>query len=105
MATVNEIPKEAPPAYVNNGPDWEVPPEEGRKPSRFRIGAGATGGSTFADRFDSILSPHKRYLGRSRRTFIIIIGVTFLIILALVIGLAVGLSHKSKYAPASPKPF
>lgn len=96
MATVNEIPKEAPPAYMNNGPDWEVP-LEGRKPSRFRIGAGATRGPTFADRFDSILSPHKRYLGRSRRTFLIIIGVIFLLILALIIGLAVGLSHKSKH--------
>jgi hypothetical protein len=104
MATVNEISKEAPPAYMNNGPDWEVP-LEGRKPSRFRIGAGATRGPTFADRFDSILSPHKRYLGRSRRTFLIIIGVIFLLILALIIGLAVGLSHKSKYAPASPESF
>ncbi|OCL09272.1 hypothetical protein AOQ84DRAFT_397478 [Glonium stellatum] len=97
MATVNGIPKEAPPAYTNNGPDWEVPLGEGRKPSRFRIRAGAIGGPTFTDSFNGILSPHRRYFGRSRRTFLIIIGVIFLLILALIIGLAVGLSHKSQH--------
>jgi hypothetical protein len=59
------------------------------------VGTGATGWA-LSDRFDRILPPHRRYFGRSRRTLLIIILVAFLCLLALIIGLAVGLSGGSK---------
>jgi hypothetical protein len=58
-------------------------------------GAGATGWA-LSDRFDRVLPPHKRYFGRSRRTLLIIILVAFLCLLALIIGLAVGLGGGAK---------
>src|SRR5580700_2048970 len=45
-------------------------------------------------RFDALLSPHRRYLGRSRRTFLLIILAIFLCLLALILGLAIGLSRR-----------
>lgn len=72
---------------------WDIP-EEGQKPKRgLHLGAGA--GWALSDRLDRILPPHKRYLGRSRRTLLIALLVAFLCLLALIIGLAVGLSKKS----------
>jgi hypothetical protein len=58
-------------------------------------GVGATGWA-LSDRFDRVLPPHKRYFGRSRRTLLIIILVAFLCLLALIIGLAVGLGGGAK---------
>ncbi|KAI9755049.1 MAG: hypothetical protein M4579_004453 [Chaenotheca gracillima] len=46
--------------------------------------------------FDRILPAHRRYWGRSRRTFLIIIGLITFVLLALIIGLAAGLSTRSK---------
>ncbi|KAF5845281.1 hypothetical protein GGP41_002871 [Bipolaris sorokiniana] len=59
-----------------------------------------TGGalvSTISRRLDNFLPPHKRYFNNriSRRTLLIIIGASFILLLALIIGLAVGLSGKS----------
>jgi hypothetical protein len=76
---------------------WDVP-EEGQSKKRrnvFGVGTGATGWA-LKDRFDRVLPPHRRYLGRSRRTLLIIILVAFVCLLALIIGLAVGLSGGSK---------
>jgi hypothetical protein len=73
--------------------DTEVPSK--KKHNILGTGAGATGWA-LSDRFDRVLPPHKRYFGRSRRTFLIIILVAFLCLLALIIGLAVGLGGGSK---------
>lgn len=75
---------------------WDVP-EEGQKKKGALFGAGAGTGAKWAlkDRFDRALPRHKRYLGQSRRTFLIALLVAFVCLLALVIGLAVGLSKKS----------
>ncbi|KAI8938539.1 hypothetical protein NX059_004425 [Plenodomus lindquistii] len=73
-------------------------PEEGQQ-QQYNKGFGAGTGTSrwaLADRFDRMLPPHKRYLGRSRRTLLIVIGIIFLCILALIIGLAVGLRGESK---------
>lgn len=96
-------PKKPLPAHTagNNAPDWEIPEEGTTRKSRLRfrgIGGSATGWA-ISDRFDRVLPPHKRYFGRSRRVLLIAIGVIFLLLLALIIGLAVGLSNKSKYTP------
>lgn len=76
---------------------WDVPEEGQQKRKEALFGAGAGTGAKWAlkDRFDRVLPPHKRYLGRSRRVFIIALLVAFVCLLALVIGLAVGLSKKS----------
>ncbi|KAJ5057756.1 RlpA-like double-psi beta-barrel-protein domain-containing protein-containing protein [Bipolaris maydis] len=64
------------------------------------IEQGATGGalsSTISRHLDNLLPPHKRYFNNriSRRTLLIIIGASFILLLALIVGLAVGLSGKS----------
>jgi hypothetical protein len=82
-------------------PGWDTPEEGEIKKSRFRTGAigGSATGWAISDRFDRVLPPHKRYFGRSRRVLLIAIGVIALLVLALIVGLAVGLSKKSKYFP------
>ncbi|KAF1925239.1 uncharacterized protein M421DRAFT_15328, partial [Didymella exigua CBS 183.55] len=57
---------------------------------------GAGAGWALSDCFDRLFVPHKRYLGRSRRTFLIALLVAFICLVALIIGLAVGLSKKSE---------
>ncbi|KAF2026321.1 hypothetical protein EK21DRAFT_74480 [Setomelanomma holmii] len=84
---------------------WEVP-EEGkteRRHIRMGMGASATGWA-FSDHFDRMLPPHRRYFGRSRRTYLIAILIVFLCLLALIIGLAVGLSGKKKGPQNLPLP-
>lgn len=79
---------------ANDTTAWEAPGDaKNNRKGRF-LGAGA--GWALSDRLDRILPPHKRYLGRSRRTLLIAILVAFLCLLALVIGLAVGLSKKAE---------
>ncbi|UPX20794.1 uncharacterized protein EKO05_0011014 [Ascochyta rabiei] len=73
---------------------WDVPKEGQSKRRHMHFGAGA--GWALSDRFDRALPPHRRYLGRSRRTLIVAVIVAFVCLLALIIGLAVGLSGKSK---------
>ncbi|OAL03587.1 hypothetical protein IQ06DRAFT_243600 [Phaeosphaeriaceae sp. SRC1lsM3a] len=84
---------------------WDTP-EEGQRKSRrnfLGVGSGAAGWA-LSDRFNRILPPHKRYFGRSRRTLLIIVGVAFLCLLALIIGLAVGLGGGSKKTRFIPLP-
>lgn len=73
---------------------WHMPEQGQGKRRRIHLGAGT--GWSLSDRFDRIIPPHKQYLGRSRRTLLIVIGIAMLCLLALIIGLAVGLSNKSK---------
>jgi hypothetical protein len=47
-------------------------------------------------RFDTAMPPHKKYLGMKRNIFLLAILTAFLALLALIIGLAVGLTQKSK---------
>lgn len=79
---------------IDTSATWDVHEEAQIKRRRIHLGAGA--GWAFSDRFDRIFPPHKRYLGRSRRTFLIVLFVALVCLLALIIGLAVGLSKKSE---------
>lgn len=96
--------EEPPPAFLkelrtsHEPTTWEIPEEGQSKRRHMHLGTGAGAGLawTISDRFDRLLPPHRRYLGRSRRTFLIALLVVFVCLLALVIGLAVGLSNKSK---------
>lgn len=82
----------------NTAAIWDAPEEGQGKKRRFALGTGAGAGLgwTSSNRLDRILPPHKRYLGRSRRTLLIALLSAFLCLLALIIGLAVGLTRKSK---------
>lgn len=48
------------------------------------------------ERFDTAVPPHKKYLGMKRNIFFLALLAAFLALLALIIGLAVGLTQKSK---------
>ncbi|KAM0708593.1 hypothetical protein Q7P35_005245 [Cladosporium inversicolor] len=48
------------------------------------------------EKFDTAMPPHKRYLGMKRNIFLLALLAAFLALLALIIGLAVGLTQKSK---------
>ncbi|KAF2805500.1 uncharacterized protein BDZ99DRAFT_466491 [Mytilinidion resinicola] len=91
--------KELPPTYQRNGPapEWEAPLETGRKPTNIKLGAFAGASTTLTNRFNRLIPPHKKYFGRSRRVFLICLGILFLALLALIIGLAVGLGHKKQH--------
>ena len=80
---------------TNSDSGWEIP-EAGHAKRSHHVGRGSAARWAISDRLDRILPPHKRYFGRSRRTLFIAILALFLCILALIIGLAVGLSHGSK---------
>ncbi|EFQ85759.1 hypothetical protein CFE70_005162 [Pyrenophora teres f. teres 0-1] len=61
--------------------------------------------STLSRHFNNCLPPQRKYLNNriNRRTLLIIIGITFLSLLALIIGLAVGLTTGSQNnIPAKP---
>lgn len=61
--------------------------------------AGATtqsAGPSLKQKLDNAMPPHKRYLGMKRNIFLLALLATILALLALIIGLAVGLTQKSK---------
>jgi len=59
-------------------------------------------GSTFRQKLDSAMPPHKKYLGMRRNVFLLVLLAAILALLALVIGLAVGLTQKSRYESRDP---
>jgi hypothetical protein len=81
----------------NNGSSddsgWDLPEEGQQQRRNAKAGTATTAWkTTLSARFDRALPPHKRYFGRiSRRTLLIIMLAAFLCLLALIIGLAVGL--------------
>lgn len=50
--------------------------------------------------FDRVMPGHRRYFGFSRKIACLAILVVFSILIALMLGLAIGLSQKSRYASA-----
>ncbi|KAI9842232.1 MAG: hypothetical protein M1837_007377 [Sclerophora amabilis] len=61
-----------------------------------RGGQRARNNSTFGYYFERLLPAHRKYFGRSRRTCLIVGSCVVLAILVLIIGLAAGLSTRSK---------
>jgi hypothetical protein len=100
MSASDHTPKEPIPAHT--APGWDVPEEGGTRrshPARLRLGGSATGWA-LSDRFDRLLPPHKHYLGLCRRTFLIGAAVVVVVLLALIIGLSVGLTQKKYFCQA-----
>lgn len=79
-------------------PEWEhIAAQQGDGKIERGVGAGHTNvplkeGATRL--LDKVVPPHRTYLGRSRKTFLLVLLVIALAILALIIGLAAGLSHR-----------
>lgn len=59
--------------------------------------SGRSNGVGFQERFDNLMPAHRTYLGRSRKVFLIGVGIIFLCLLALILGLGIGLSKKNSY--------
>jgi hypothetical protein len=53
--------------------------------------------SSFTEKFNKRFPAHRRYIGMSRNIFLCVILGTIIVLLALVIGLSVGLTRGSKY--------
>jgi expansin (peptidoglycan-binding protein) len=51
--------------------------------------------------FDAILPPHRTYLSLSRKRFLLVLLAITLALLALILGLSIGLTRKSGGSPAS----
>jgi hypothetical protein len=98
-ANITAFPREVP------APDNDNKPARSERRHRLGFGIFFTGiktstlGSTLAHHFNNFLPPHQRYFNNyiDRCTLLIMIGITFASLLALVIGLAAGLSIGSKY--------
>jgi hypothetical protein len=58
----------------------------------------------FREKFDRIVPPNRKYLGKSRKTLLITLAVIFLLLFGLIVGLAVGLTFGKKGYVAT-KPF
>lgn len=83
---------------TDTGPQWDTGAQDPENPAhqspRAKM-AGAKG--AVAARFNSLFPPHRTYFGRSRRTFLLVVCGAILALLALIIGLAAGLTaHKNK---------
>ncbi|KAJ9635905.1 hypothetical protein H2199_008259 [Coniosporium tulheliwenetii] len=93
MATTKELPIPA----QTRVPDWEheAPAPTTRRPAFTTV---------LKTKFNTLLPPHRTYLGLSRRIFLLILSLVFLSLLALIIGLAVGLSLRASGAQNLPLP-
>lgn len=111
-------PEVPPPQPVYQTPDWEIPsPQPKRRSILDRVlpstaTAGATkaqeGGAaapaplagassaTLRQRFDALLPPNRTYFGRlTRRALLLLAALALVCLVALVVGLAVGLSRRA----------
>jgi hypothetical protein len=50
---------------------------------------------TLRDRFNNVMPSHRTYVGLRRRNFLIAVVVAFIVLLAIIIGVAVGVSRKN----------
>lgn len=72
---------------------WEISAQRASPQTRSTASRPRTGRfAAFHEKFDRAVPPNQKYLGRSRRTFLIVIGVILFVLIGLVIGLAVGLT-------------
>lgn len=75
-------------------PEWEHTGTANNDKATTLPGAPAT--VSIKQKFDSMMSPHRRYLGMRRKIFLAVLIAIMLALLALIIGLAVGLTQGSK---------
>jgi hypothetical protein len=93
MATAKEV--AASPDHITQEPEWETP-------ARYGPVASSPGASPFrrlrtkaAALLDRRMPSHRTYCGLRRRTLLIVAAVVLVALLALIIGLAAGLSARA----------
>jgi hypothetical protein len=74
---------------------WEGSAQPSTSPTTTTVNQ--TARSSFAERFNRRFPAHRRYLGMSRKIFLCVLVATIVVLLALIIGLSVGLTKRSKY--------
>lgn len=80
-------------------PDWEHNPGGNENDTSAKPSASIV--VTMRQKLDSIMPSRKKYLGMRRKIFLIVLLASTLALLALVIGLSVGLTQGSKYIALS----
>lgn len=95
VATELKIPEPAHGAQGSDysAQDWVVPEEGTTRKRGLHLGSASTRWA-IADRFDRVFPPYKRYVGLKRRTFLLILLGAIIAVIALAVGLGVGLSKK-----------
>lgn len=83
-------------------PEWDQNAVSAAKTEGVRDTTASRNGipkGSLRDRFDAAVPPHRTYLGLKRKWFLIAVLCVFLALLALIIGLAVGLTahHHGRY--------
>lgn len=94
MATMEE-PKKPGQVSESNLPEWETTARHRRGKEALGVHYGIKDRAMGA--FDRYVPAHRKYCGLSRKTACIVLLVLVIAILALIIGLAVGLSKNSRY--------
>jgi len=86
-------------------PEWETT-------ARHRGGKGASNGTGGGDiingilaAFDRFVPPHRKYCGLRRQFACIVLVAVSLVLLALILGLAIGLSEQTRYHISLPVPL
>lgn len=78
-------------------PEWDENAKSTAATTTKTHSRGANGTKTLLqDKFNTILPRSRTYLGLTRRTFLIVLACAFFALLALIIGLSVGLTKHSK---------
>lgn len=84
-------------------PEWETS-ERQRKPKPVPT-AGQDLRNRASEHFNRVLPAHRKYCGLSRKTAIVVASAILLVLFALIVGLAAGLSHRSGYVPCQVPKF
>lgn len=95
MSAAVENPKEQGAVGEFNLPEWETTARH--RGEKQQTAAGESFKARALGHFNRVMPPHRRYCGLSRNTACIVFLAIFLALLILIIGLAAGLSHRSKY--------
>lgn len=88
-------------------PEWEVPASQKHRggPTLPHVprphiewprhsSSGGAGRGRVSEKFNTVFPRHKRYLGLSRRIFLVCLAALLVILIAVVLGLSIGLSRK-----------
>lgn len=81
-------------------PEWDSNAvktyEAGATATKSHAGRRSSGKAVLREKFNAVLPRSRSYFGFKRRTFLIVLACAVLALLALIIGLAVGLTKHSK---------
>ena len=79
-----------------SGTQTQCTPRKMELRQHHNLGLNMGGKAVLQEKFNAVLPRSRSYFGLKRRTFLIVVACAFLALLALIIGLAVGLTKHSK---------